>query len=102
MTKALSLIRFTSLETLLISAGKANLMLAIKHLAGLGFATLANLIDNILTVTKLFTNYGLPETPFTRKRKKTPNTTPLAQPDSTNTIPRRTNGNKFSKKQRHH
>ena len=38
--------------------------LAIKHLAGLGFAILANLIDNFLTVTKLFKNDGLPGTPF--------------------------------------
>ena len=61
MINALNLIGFTSLETLLISAGKADLMLAVKHITSLGFASLANLLDNFLTVTKLFRNDGLLE-----------------------------------------
>ena len=102
LIKALNLIGFTSLEVLLISAGKADLMLAVKHLAGLGFATLACLLDNFLTVTKLFRNDGLPETPFKKKRSKKPNNSPPAQSDNTNTIPRNDNLNEFSKRQRHH
>ena len=102
LIKALNLIGFTSLEVLLISAGKADLMLAVKHLAGLGFATLACLLDNFLTVTKLFRNDGLPETPFKKKRNKKPNNSPPAQSDNTNTIPRNDNPNEFSKRQTHH
>ena len=36
-----------------MSAGKADLMLAVKHLAGLGFKTLADLLGNFLSITKL-------------------------------------------------
>ena len=59
MINALNLIGFTSLETLLIYAGKADLMLDVKHITSLGFASLANLLDNFLTVTKLFRINGL-------------------------------------------
>ena len=69
MIKAVNLIGFTSLEVLLMSVGKADLMLAVKHLAGLGFYTLADLLGNFLSITKLFKNNGRPETPFTKKNK---------------------------------
>ena len=90
MINTLNLIGFTSLETLLISAGKADLMIAVKHLAGLGLATLANPLDNFLTVTKLFRNDGLLETLFTKRNKIKPNNIPPVQPDNTNTTPHRT------------
>ena len=104
MIKALNLIGFTSLEVLLMSAGKADLMLAVKHLAGLGFDTLADLLGNFLSVTKLFKNDGLPETPFTKKNKSKnkPNNIPPAQSDNSNTIPRRDNYNVLSRRQLHH
>ena len=104
MIKALKLIGFTSLEVLLMSAGKADLMLAVKHLAGLGFDTLADLLRNFLSVTKLFKNDGLPETPFTKKNKgnNKPNNIPPTQPDNPNTIPRNDNYNALSRRQLHH
>ena len=70
MIKALNLIGFTSLEVLLMSAGKADLMLAVKHLAGLGFTTPPDLLGNFLSVTKLFKNNGLSETPFTKNAQR--------------------------------
>ena len=61
------------------------------------------IIINFLTVTKLFRNDGLPETPFKKKRSKKPNNSPSAQSDNnTNTIPRNDNPNEFSRRQRHH
>ena len=47
-------------------------MLAKKHLECPGFVTLANIIDNFLTITKIFKNGGLTKTPFKRKRKNYP------------------------------
>ena len=88
LIKALNLIGFTSLEVLLRSAGKADLMLAVKHLAGLGLDSLADLLSNFLAITKLFKNDGLPETPFTQQRqprsalKKTTASRSLPQPTS--------------------
>ena len=73
--KALNLISFTSLKVLLMSAGKADLMLAVKPLTGLGFETLADLLGNFLSVK----NNGLLETHFTKKkeRKKKHSTSPI-------------------------
>ena len=49
-TNALRIIVVTTLENLLLSSGKADLLLAKKHRNGLGFSTVANLIDNFLNV----------------------------------------------------
>ena len=68
---------------------------AVKHPDGLGFATLANLLYNFMSVTKLFTNDGLPKTPFTKKNKNKPNNIPPDQSDNFNTIPLRDNYSKF-------
>ena len=70
MINALNLIGFTSLEALLISAGRAELKLPVKYPAGLGFSTLANLRGIFQTVAKLFKNNGLPDTPLTNKKKR--------------------------------
>ena len=104
LIKALNLIGFTSLEVLLRSAGKADLMLAVKHLAGLGFDSLANLLSNFLVITKLFKNDGLPETPFTRKNrnKNTPNIIPSAPFDTSDNTPNNDNHEQLSRKQQHH
>ena len=52
LIKALNLKGFTSLEVLLRSAGKADLMLAVKYLVGLGLDSLADLPGNFLSITK--------------------------------------------------
>ena len=87
-----------------MSAGKVDLMLAVKHLASLGFETLADLLGNFPSVTKLLKNVGLPETPFTdkNKNKNKSNNIPPAQSDNSNTIPCRDNHNELSKRQQHH
>ena len=87
-----------------MSAGKADLMLAVKHLACLGLETLADILGNFLSVTKIFKNDGLPETPFTKKNKNKnkPNNIPLAQFDNSNTIPRKDDHSELSKRQQHH
>ena len=54
LIKALNLIGFTSLEVLLRSAGKADLMQAVKHFAGLGLDSLADLLSNFLTNYQAF------------------------------------------------
>ena len=48
-----------------------GLMLAKKHPDGFGLTTLESLLDKFLYVRKLFKTDGLPETPFTRTKKKT-------------------------------
>ena len=50
LTNALRIIVVTTLENLLLSSGKADLLLAKKHRNSLGFSTVANLIDNFLNV----------------------------------------------------
>jgi hypothetical protein len=79
-------------------------MLAVKHLAGLGLDYLADLLSKILTITKLFKNDGLPETPVTKKNrnKNKPNHIPPAQFDTSSTIPRKDNHNELSKRQQHY